>query len=80
MISASSSSSTKMRQYRHQMKKTKVFSGFTNQLKEVLGRLGFSKGSGSLRPLPHWPFLSLLHSQQLKFCLNLSREEVDVAS
>ena len=112
MISASSSSSTKMRQYRHQMKKTKVFSGFTNQLKEVLGRLSGSRwcqmrrkpppvyttatpapypGSGPascaphslgllqglrlLAPLPHWPFLSLLHSQQLKFCLNLSLEK-----
>lgn len=111
MISASSSSSTKMRQYRHQMK-TKVFSGFTNQLKEVLGRLSGSRwcqmrrkpspvyttatpapypGSGPascaphslgllqglriLAPLPHWPFLSLLHSQQLKFCLNLSLEK-----
>ncbi|KAB1262280.1 hypothetical protein Cadr_000021209 [Camelus dromedarius] len=70
--------SDQIRQYRRQMKKTKVFSGFTNQLKEVLGRLkirkplgthssllqalarppgppthlGFSKGSGSLRPFP----------------------------
>lgn len=39
MINASSTRSTRMRQYRRQMKKTKVFSGFTNQLKEVLGRL-----------------------------------------
>lgn len=39
VTNASSSSSTRMRQYRRQMKKTKVFSGFTNQLKEVLGRL-----------------------------------------
>lgn len=84
VINASTSSSSRTRQYRRQMKKTKVFSGFTNQLKEVLGRLwgrggeggvrmrtkpwasprpvlrlwrppthlGFSKGSGSFRPLP----------------------------
>lgn len=39
MINASTSSSSRTRQYRRQMKKTKVFSGFTNQLKEVLGRL-----------------------------------------
>lgn len=39
VISASSSSTTRMRQYRRQMKKTKVLRGFTNQLKEVLGRL-----------------------------------------
>lgn len=39
MIKTSSSSSTRMRQYRRQMKKVKVFSGVTNQLKEVLGRL-----------------------------------------
>lgn len=43
MISTSSSSSTKVHQYRCQMKKTKVFSGFTNQLKEVLGRLRGSR-------------------------------------
>lgn len=52
VISASSSSSTRMRQYRRQMKKMKVLRGFTNQLKEVLGRLGFSRGSGSFRPFP----------------------------
>ena len=114
MISASSSSSTKMHQYRHQMKKKKVFSRFTNQLKEVLGRLwgagGVRRGRNPLLPptpppppppphprcgpascaphslgilqrlrllvpLPHWPFLSLLHSQQLKLCLYLSLEK-----
>ena len=51
MISASSSSSTKMRQYRHQMK-TKVFSGFTNQLKEVLGRLSGSRWCQMRKPSP----------------------------
>lgn len=108
MINASNSRSTRMRQYRCQMKKTKVFSGFTNQLKEVLGRLerveeggvrtmrepwasrtalfkrwpdpsthslGPLQGLGLLPPLPHWPFLRLFHSQQLKLCLHLPLEK-----
>lgn len=33
------------------------------------------QGLRLLAPLPHWPFLSLLHSQQLKLCLNLSLEK-----
>lgn len=61
VIKASSSSSTRMRQYRRKMKKTKVFSGFTNQLNEVLGRLCGEGGIRMMRkPLgrPHLPFLS----------------------
>ena len=37
--------------------------------------LGLLQGLRLLAPLPHWPFLSLLHSQQLKLCLNLSLEK-----
>lgn len=53
VISASSSSTTRIRQYRRKMKKTKVLRGFTNQLKEVLGRL-LGKGgvTVSRKPLP----------------------------
>lgn len=51
MISASSSSTTRMRQYRRQMKKMKVLRGFTNQLKEVLGRL-LGKGGVSDQEAP----------------------------
>lgn len=54
MINANSSSSTRMRQYRRQMKKMKVFSGFTNQLKEVLGRL-WGDGADDGMGLPHLP-------------------------
>lgn len=56
VISASSSSTTRMRQYRRQMKKTKVLRGFTNQLKEVLGRL-LGKGGVTVtrNPLPVAP-------------------------
>lgn len=53
MTRASSSSSTRMRQYRRQMKKTKVLSGFTNQLKEVFGRL-WGQGKGNVR-MPRKP-------------------------
>lgn len=38
--------------YFFQIKNTKVFNGFTNQLKDVLGRFGLSRGSGSLRAFP----------------------------
>lgn len=37
MTNTRSSTATRMCQYQHQMKKTKVFSGFTYQLKEVFG-------------------------------------------
>lgn len=55
VMSASSSSTTKMRQYRRQMKKTKVLRGFTNQLKEVLGRLLGKGVTVTRKPLPVAP-------------------------
>lgn len=69
VISASSSSSTRMRQYRRQMKKMKVLRGFTNQLKEVLGRL-LGKGGVTVtrRPRPVTPT-----TQAWATCLGFSR-------
>lgn len=62
-MSASRSSRTRMRQCRRQMKKTKVFRGFTNQLKEVRGRLwgkGGVTGPGNPCQGPRLPELGLL--------------------
>lgn len=33
------------------------------------------QGLRLLTPLPHWPFLGLLHSQQFKLCLHLPLEK-----
>lgn len=53
MISAASSS--RMRQHRRQTKKTEVFSGFTNQLKEVSGQLRGSRWCRKDEEAPRLP-------------------------
>lgn len=58
VMSASTSRSSRMRQYRRKVKKTKVFSGFTSQLKEVLGRLLAERQSQEALPDPCCPGLS----------------------
>lgn len=37
--------------------------------------LGLLQRLRLLTPLPHWPFLGLLHGQQFKFCLHLPLEK-----